>query len=122
MGTYLLAIFLTIAAWSAVGQEGAVPESKADLRRWLAAAKTPKDHAKLADYFYSVAMSYAQQQAEEEQIAARWQKQYENWSKTPNPYRSALNLAGYFRQMANDAMEHARQQDRLGGAGTRPAQ
>jgi hypothetical protein len=52
---------------------------------------------------------------DEEQIAARWQKQYEGWSKTPNPYRSAINLAAYYGQLARDTLSRATEQDRLAG-------
>jgi hypothetical protein len=90
--------------------------SKAELRKSVAAAKAPEEHERLASYFRDVARSYLRQEQEEDQIATRWKKQYENWTKTPNPYRSAVNLAGYYRQLANDATAHARQQERLAAA------
>lgn len=105
-----------LAGWTVGGQDGTI-DNNADLRRSLAAAKTASDHARLADYYYRAARSYNQKEDEEEQIAARWQKQYGNWSKTPNPYHSAINLAGYYRQLAKDALKHAREQDNLAAAG-----
>jgi len=88
-------------------------ESKAELRKALADAKTPEDHARLAEYYEQIARSYVQKQSEEERIAASWRKQYENWTKTPNPYHSAMNLAGYYRQCAQDAKVHAQEQTKL---------
>lgn len=86
---------------------------KAGLRNVLATAKTPEDHARLAVYYQQLVSSYAQKQSEEEQIAAQLKKQYENWTKVPNPYRSAVNLAGHYRQMAKDAAAHAQEQKKL---------
>jgi hypothetical protein len=106
-----------LAAWTVCGQDGAI-DNMADLRKSLAAAKTAADHARLASYYYRAARSYNQKENEEEQIAGRWQQQYGNWSKTPNPYRNAMNLAGYYRQLGNDALAHAREQDKLAGAVT----
>jgi hypothetical protein len=68
-------------------------EGKAALRNALTAARTPADHARLADYYEQLALSYARGQREEEQIAARWKTQYANRTQIPNPYHSALNLA-----------------------------
>ena len=110
------AVALMLVAWAVCGQDGA-SDNNADLRRSLPSAKTAADHARLADYYYRAARSYNQKENEEEQIAARWQRQYASWSKTPNPYRSATNLAGYYRQLANDALVHAREQHKLAGAG-----
>jgi hypothetical protein len=86
---------LAFAAVSAFGQE-AVINNQANLDKYLAMAKT-----------------YAQRQAEEEQIAARLEKQYEGWTKSPNPYRSAKNLAAYYRQLAETARAYAAEQDKL---------
>jgi hypothetical protein len=95
--------------------------SRSQLRKSLASAIMPADHARLAGYYREAAKSYMQQAADEEQIAARWKKQYENWTKTPNPYRSAINLASYYRQRANDAILHARQQAAQAASGVGPA-
>jgi hypothetical protein len=107
----------TVFVVSVFGQDGAI-DSKAELRRSVAAARTPADHVRLADYFYKAAQSYAQQEKEEELIAARWQEQYQNRTKTPNPWRSAMNLASYYRELTTSAIAHAREQDRLARAGT----
>ena len=110
--TRLCAFALALAACGPCTGAGVI-ESKADLRKALADAKTPADHARLADYYEQIARSYAQKQSEEEQIAAGWRKQYENWTKVPNPYHSAMNLAGYYRQRAKDAKARAQEQNRL---------
>jgi len=104
----MAAMAVTLTGLAVAGQDGS-----------LATARTAADHARLADYYYGVARSYNQKESEEEQIAARWRKQYGNWSKIPNPYRSAMNLAGYYRQLAKDALAHAGEQLKLAGAGTR---
>jgi len=105
---------LALAALTAFGQDKPIA-SQTELRASLAAAKTPADHASLAAYYRRTAQTWAQKQAEEEQIAARWRKQYENWSKTPNPYSSARNLGAYYGQRAHDALTRAAEQDRLAG-------
>jgi hypothetical protein len=110
----ILLATLVMASATAVGQEGQVP-NRAELRRALAAARTPADHARIAGYYRQTAQVYAQKQAEEERIAAKWQRQYEGWSKSPNPYRSAKNLAAYYGQCATSALAHAAEQDRLAG-------
>lgn len=107
-------VALALASTTAFGQDKPIA-SQAELRKSLAAARTPADHARLAAYYRQTAQSYSQQQAEEERIAAQWRKQYENWSKTPNPYRTARNLAAHYAQRARDAMAHATEQDRLAG-------
>ena len=105
---------LFLAAFTAPGQDGTIL-NQAELRRSLAAARTAADHARIAVYYRQVAQVYMGKQAEEERIAAQWQKQYERWTKTPNPYQSAKNLAAYYKQRAGDALNHATQQDRLAG-------
>lgn len=108
----LCAIALALAAIS-LSMEAADITGKAELRKALATAKTPADHARLADYYEQLTLLYARKQSEEEQIAARWKKQYETWTKVPNPYHSAVNLAGYYRQLAKDAAAHAQEQNKL---------
>jgi hypothetical protein len=105
---------LILVAGMAFGQEGLIGNS-AELRAALATAKTEADHAKIAYYYHRAATSYAQKRAEEEQIAAKWQAQYGSWSKSPNPYQSARNLAAYYRDLAGDALVHAAEQDKLAG-------
>jgi hypothetical protein len=102
--------------------EAADITGKAELRKALATAKTPADHARLADYYEQLALSYVRKQREEEQIAAGWQQQYENWTKVPNPYRSAVNLAGYYRQLAKDAAARAQEQNQLASGAGRGAE
>ena len=89
---------LAFAAVSAFGQEAAI-NSQANPDKSLTMAKI-----------------YAQRQAEEEQIAARLEKQYQGWTKSPNPYSSAKNLAAYYRQLAETARAHAAEQERLAQA------
>src|SRR5580704_12968036 len=108
----MTAVTLTCAAVTAFGQEGTI-NSKAELRKALATAVTAADHARIAFYYHRSADKYSRMQAEEEQIAARWQKQYENWTKSPNPYVSAKNLEASYAQLARDARTHALEQDRL---------
>ena len=105
---------LILGALAILGQ-GEPIGNQAELRRALPAAATAADHARIAAYYHQVAQSYIQKQTEEERIAAQWQKQYESWTKTPNPYRSAKNLAAYYGQRAADALVHAREQDSLAG-------
>ncbi len=106
------AIALVFTAVAAFGQQGTI-NSKAELRQALATAESAADHARLASYYHHTALVYAGKQAEEEQIADRWEKQYANWSKSPNPYRSAKNLAAYYGQLSKDAAAHAAEQDKL---------
>ncbi len=110
----MAAIALVFTAVAAFGQQGTI-NSQAELRRALATAESAADHARLASYYHHAALVYAGKQAEQEQIANRWQKQYENWSKSPNPYLSAKNLAAYYGQLASDAAARAAQQDKLAG-------
>jgi hypothetical protein len=105
---------LVLAAFTLAGQDGAI-RNQADLRRSLASARTAADHARIAAYYRQAAQAYRQKQAEEEGIAAQWQKQYERWTKTPNPYQSAKNLAAYYGQRAGDALARAMEQDKLAG-------
>jgi hypothetical protein len=105
---------LVLAAGMAFGQEGAI-SSRTELRTALATARTAEDHARIAYYYHRAATTYAQKQAEEEQIAAQWQTQFGGWTKTPNPYHSAKNLAAYYGKLANDALVHAAEQDKLAG-------
>ena len=63
--------------------------------------------------YRKAAVAFAQTQAEEERIAARWVKQYGGWTKAPNPCRSATNLAAYYRQLAADALAHTAEQHEL---------
>jgi len=112
----LCAIAVVLAGGALRAGAGTI-DGKAALRKALANAKTPADHARLAHYYEEIARSYAQKQGEEEQIAARWRKQYENWTKVPNPYLSAMNLAGYYRQRAKEAVVRAREQSKLATAG-----
>jgi hypothetical protein len=105
-------IVLAFGASLAPGQEGGI-NSKSELRRALLEAKTPEDHARIAYYYHRVAGNYTQAQAEEDKIAAQWQTQYENWTKSPNPLRSAKNLSAYYGQLASDASRHANEQDKL---------
>jgi len=106
------AIALVFTAVAAFGQQGTI-NSKAELRQALATAESAADHARLASYYHHTALVYAGKQAEEEQIADRWEKQYANWSKIPNPYQSAKNLAAYYGQLSRDAAAHAAEQDKL---------
>ena len=106
------AIALVFTAVAAFGQQGTI-NSAAELRQALATAESRADHARIAYYYHHTALVYAGKQAEEEQIANRWQKQYENWSKSPNPYLSAKNLAAYYAQLSRDAAAHAAEQDKL---------
>ena len=106
---------LILSALAALGQATGAITNKAELRAALATARTAADHARIAAYYRETARTYTQKQAEEEQIAARLAKQYEGWTKSPNPYRSAVNLAGYYRQQARDASARAAKQDRLAG-------
>ena len=105
---------LAVAALTVFGQEGAI-SSNSELKRALASARTPADHARIAYYYHQAAHSYAQKQSEEEQIAAQWQKQYESWEKSPNPYQSAKSLAAYYAKLARDASTRATEQDKLAG-------
>jgi hypothetical protein len=111
------AIALVFTAVAAFGQQGVGQQttinSKAELRQALATAESAADHARLASYYHHTALVYAGKQAEEEQIADRWQKQYANWSKIPNPYQSAKNLAAYYGQLSSDAAARAAEQDKL---------
>jgi 20S proteasome alpha/beta subunit len=106
------AIVLVFTAVAAFGQQGTI-NSAAELRQALATAESGADHARLASYYHHTALVYAGKQAEEERIADRWQKQYANWSKSPNPYLSAKNLAAYYGQLSSDAAARAAEQDRL---------
>jgi len=110
-------ITLVFAALTAFGQEGAI-RNQAELRSALATAKTAADHARIAYYYHQSANVYAQKQTEEEQIAAQWQKQYEGWTKAPNPYSSAKTLVVYYGQLASVALVHAAEQDKLAGGQT----
>jgi hypothetical protein len=107
-------VFTAVAAFSqqGVSQQGMI-NGGAELRRALATAESAADHARIASYYHRTALVYAGKQAEEEQIADRWEKQYANWSKSPNPYRSAKNLAAYYGQLSRDAAAHASEQDKL---------
>jgi hypothetical protein len=105
---------LVLAAGMAFGQEGAI-NSRTELRAALATARTAADHARIAYYYHRAATTYAQMQAEEEQIAAKWQAQFGSWTKSPNPYHSAKNLAAYYGKLASDALVHATEQDKLSG-------
>ncbi len=116
----MCAIALSLTVFGLYVEAGDIA-GKADLRNALATAKTPADHARIADYYEQLKLSYVRKQTEEEDIAARWKKQYENWTKIPNPYHSAVNLAGYYRQMAKDAAAHAREQNKLATAEATPA-
>ena len=106
------AIALVLTAVAAFGQQGTI-NSTAELRQALATAESRADHARIASYYHRTALVYAAKQAEEEQIANRWEKQYANWSKSLNPYLSAKNLAAYYRQLSNDAAVRAAEQDKL---------
>jgi len=108
-------VVLAFAAVSAFGQQEPI-NSRAELRDALATAKSAADHARIAFYFHQAATEYAQRQAEEEQIAARWEKMYGSWTKSPNPYRSAMNLAAYYGKLASDARAHAREHDKVSGS------
>ncbi len=105
-------VVLTFAAVSAFGQ-GEPINGRAELRSALASARSAADHARIALYYHRAAAEYTQKQAEEQQIAAKWQPQYGNWTKSPNPYRSAANLAAYYGTLARDARAHAAEQDKL---------
>ena len=107
-------VLLSFAAVSAFGQQEAI-NGRAELHGALATASSAADHARIAYYYHRTASEYAQKQAEEEQIAAQWKKQYGSWTKSPNPYRSAVNLAAYYGKLAGEARTHARDQDKLAG-------
>jgi hypothetical protein len=108
-------VVLFFAAVTAFGQQEPI-NGRAELRGALATASSAADHARIAYYYHRTANEYAQKQAEEEQIAARWEKQYGSWTKSPNPYRSAVNLASYYAKLSSDARTHAREQDKLASA------
>ena len=103
---------LVLAAGMAFGQEEAI-SSRTELRTALATARTAADHACIAYYYNRAATAYAQKQTEEGQVAAQWQAQYGGWTKSPNPYQSAKNLAAYYGKLASDALVHAAEQDKL---------
>jgi hypothetical protein len=107
-------VIFVLTALMAFGQSGPITNQR-ELRRSLASASTPQEHARIAEYYRASAAAYAAKQAEEERIATQWQRQYENWAKTPNPYQSARNLAAYYRERASDAISQAARQDRLSG-------
>ena len=106
------AIALVFTAVAAFDQQGKI-NSPAELRQALATAESGADHARIASYYHRTALVYAAKQAEEERTANRWEKQYANWSKSPNPYQTAKNLAAYYRQLSSDAAAHAAEQDKL---------
>jgi hypothetical protein len=77
----------------------------------MAATQPGIDHARAATYYRQAAATYTQKQVGAEQTAARWQKQFADWTKSPNPYRSATNLAAYYKQAAADAIAHAAERE-----------
>jgi len=110
----MLLVTLAVATLTVFGQEGAI-SSQRELKKALASARTPADHARIAYYYHQAAHTYVQKQSEEEQIAAQWKKQYESWEKSPNPYQSAKSLATYYAKLARDASNRAEEQDKLAG-------
>ena len=112
------ALRITVVALTTVfvlfGQEGAINSQK-DLREAIATAKTQADHARIASYYRRAANRYTEKETEEEAIADQWKAQYENWTKTPNPYHTAATLANYYGQMARDAQKRAAEQTAQAG-------
>jgi hypothetical protein len=108
-------VVLAFAAMSAFGQSKAI-NGQSGFRAAVAAAETSADHTGIAINYTRLAAEYAQKQAEELRIATKWGKLYGNWTKSPNPYRSALNLAAYYGKLASEAQVHAREQKSLSGA------
>lgn len=107
----VLVVLIACSAITGFAQEAI--SGKAELRRSLATAKTAADHARIAYYYHRTANEFARKQAEEEQIAERWERQYASWEKSPNPCQSARNLAQYYSQLASEAAAKASEQDKL---------
>jgi hypothetical protein len=94
----------------------APPLSNKELHLLIATARTPADHRRVADYYRGRAHQFAAQQAEEEQIAEHLFRSFATYTKQPNPYQSARNLARYYAWSARKALSQAARQDELAAA------